>query len=235
MERPEGLKSGYALTPPGVVMASRPDEKIHAALASILAEFPGVTKDQKNPSQGYNYRGVDDALRVSHPLFAKHRVYALIRELDAEYHDAGQTKSGKDQVRCVVTGKMGFVSGEDGSSVNAVLAGEGIDTGDKAMMKALANGLKYVIWYTFLVPTDEVKDSEAFDDPAPAKAPAKKPRTKSGSGAEELIKKLKACKTEAALNKLRPAARELCLGLPASDPDRAKVIEVVHQQEEKLS
>lgn len=170
-------------------------QKIHAKMAAILAEFPAVTKDKKNPSQGYQYRGIDDALRELNPLLSKHGVYIQLVDLVPTFTDAGQTRSGTQQVRCVVVGKVRFVAGEDGSATECSLIGEGIDMGDKAMMKAQANGLKYVLWYTFCVPTDEKKDSEAFEDPgtgggssdsgsAPAKRGGRRaaPALKSGTG-----------------------------------------------------
>ena len=147
-------------------------DSIHKKMAAILAEFPAVTKDRLQPQAKYNYRGIDDALRELNPLLSKHGVYLQLVDLVPTFLDAGTTKSGNTQVRCVVVGKVRFVS-DDGSYTEASLVGEGVDTGDKAMMKAQANGLKYVLWYTFCVPTDEKKDSEAFEDPDTGPAPAR--------------------------------------------------------------
>jgi hypothetical protein len=159
-------------------------DSIHKKMAAILAEFPAVTKDRLQPQARYNYRGIDDALRELNPLLSKHGVYLQLVDLVPTFMDAGASKSGNSFVRCVVVGKVRFTS-SDGTFTEASLVGEGVDTGDKALMKAQANGLKYVLWYTFCVPTDEKKDSEAFDDPDTGSTP-------SGGGQ----KKTKAKKTD---------------------------------------
>lgn len=135
---------------------------IHKRMAAILAEFPAVPKERSGAGISYKYRGIDDALRALNPLLAKHGVYMRVNYLAPEFTAAAATSSGKPQFRCVLTGEMQFTA-DDGSFASIALAGEGIDTADKALMKAQANALKYGIWYTFCVPTDEKKDSEAFD------------------------------------------------------------------------
>jgi hypothetical protein len=213
-------------------------------MAAILADFPVVGKDQKNPSQGYNYRGVDDALGYLHQLLAKHGVYMTLTDLAPEFSDAGTTKAGKAWVRCVLTGTVKFIAGEDGSFVEASLVGEGLDTGDKALMKAQANGLKYVIWYTFCVPTDEVKDSEAFPDPesgaAPKKtkrAPAKKGKSKAKGPA--MIDRVIACEDKESLDAIRAEALEFVMRYQGSDKEderlaAAEVVKEFNERKEKF-
>lgn len=155
-------------------------QAIHAAMAAIVADFPGISKDHKNPSQGYQYRGIDDGLCALNPLLAKHKVYLQLCDLVPTFSEGPTTKAGIKQVRCTVVGLVRFVSGEDGSYTEASLIGEGIDSGDKAMMKAQANGLKYVIWYSFAVPTAEKKDSEAYPDDDSEAPAAKRQRAARG-------------------------------------------------------
>jgi hypothetical protein len=95
--------------------------KIYKAMASILADFPVVTKDQKHSGYGesYSYRGIDDALAALHPLLAKHGVFMTLCDLEPEYHDGGTTAKGKALVRCVLTGKVRFFA-DDGSFVEDV-------------------------------------------------------------------------------------------------------------------
>jgi hypothetical protein len=133
--------------------------KIYRAMAAILKDFGFVAKSATNPHFKYNYRGVDDALGAIHPLMAKHGVFLTLVNMQAQFMEAGN-----QNVRCVVHATARFVA-DDGTFVDASLVGEGMDKGDKALMKAQANGLKYVVWYTFCVPTSEVKDSEAFPEP----------------------------------------------------------------------
>jgi hypothetical protein len=142
--------------------------KIFTAMAAILKDFGFVAKSATNPHFKYNYRGVDDALGAIHPLMAKHGVFLTLVNMQAQFMDLPN-----QNVRCVVHATARFVA-DDGSFVDASLVGEGVDKGDKALMKAQANGLKYVVWYTFCVPTTETKDSEAFPEPTDDEKPAYK-------------------------------------------------------------
>jgi len=55
----------------------------------------------------------------------------------------------------------------DGSSVVAVVTGEGMDSGDKSANKAMAVAHKYALLQIFSIPTEEAKDPEN-DSPEPA-------------------------------------------------------------------
>ena len=151
-------------------------------MAAVLADFEAVAKSHKNKQQNYNFRGVDDALRVLHPLLAKHKIYTGYSDMLAELSEFKTRNS--TNFRCVVHGTVEFRH-EDGSFVTRATVGEGADSYDKATMKAMANGLKYVIWYTFCVPTAEKKDSEAFDEPKDA--PPKAGDEPDATGLEDLI------------------------------------------------
>lgn len=50
---------------------------------------------------------------------------------------------------------------EDGSSVYAIVIGEGMDTGDKATNKAMSIAFKYACFQVFCIPTEEMQDPDA--------------------------------------------------------------------------
>ena len=66
---------------------------------------------------------------------------------------------------------------DDGSGVDVVTVGEGMDSGDKAANKAMSAAQKYAFLQTFCIPTEEQKDSEVDHyEVAPKNAPpAKRP------------------------------------------------------------
>jgi hypothetical protein len=211
--------------------------KIYEKMAAITRDFPVVTKDNKNPSQGYSYRGIDDALGALHGLLAKHGVFLSLCELVPEFHDGGTTKSGTKQTRCIVTGKVRFIAGEDGSFVESALMGEGLDTGDKAAMKAQANALKYVIWYTFAVPTDEKKDSEAFEDPEPAPTPLRTKRAATPPKDSLMLEHTLAitgAKTPGDLATVWAGIRPELVQMPADSPDRTALVAAYKKRQAEL-
>lgn len=143
-------------------MSERTEGKeIYKRMAAILADFPAVAKSQSGDGISYNYRGIDDALGALHPLLAKHRVFMTTRWQAPEFSER-KNRQGRTEHHVLINGALVFAA-DDGSCLTVGLTGEGQDTRDKAIMKAMANALKYAIWYTFAVPTAEKKDSEAYD------------------------------------------------------------------------
>ena len=45
---------------------------------------------------------------------------------------------------------------EDGTSVEAITIGEGMDSGDKATNKSMAIAMKYALFQVFCIPTEEM-------------------------------------------------------------------------------
>ena len=192
---------------------------IYAKMAAILAEFPVVSKDQKNSHFGYKFRGIDDALGHAHGLLGKHGVFLLPR-----YTECTLEECGNNQVRAVVRGEVAFVT-TDGSFVSSGLVGEGIDKGDKALMKAQANALKYAIWYTFCVPTEEMKDSEAFPEPEPVGTTrSKKPVARGNTNVNDLAPYLDQIKQATTLDALRSLVNLVRDGMKDLPPDSHKVL-----------
>jgi len=148
---------------------------IHAKLADLLADVPDIAKDGRNVQQGFSFRGIDQCYNVLHPLFAKHRVVVIPTVLEWTQSDRVTAKGG---TLLFIVLKMAFdFYAEDGSCVRAVTLGQAMDSGDKAANKAMAVALKYALFQTFLIPTEEtVTDPDA--DSHPASRPAAKPVTK---------------------------------------------------------
>ena len=71
---------------------------------------------------------------------------------------------------------------EDGSSIEAVVIGEGMDSGDKASNKALAVAFKYACFQVFCIPTEEMKDPDAECHETAPKAEGKAGGKKRQSG-----------------------------------------------------
>lgn len=132
--------------------------KIYQALASIMAEITPIKKEKKNTQQGFMYRGIDDFMNELHSLFAKHKVI-IIPECLQRTEDERQAKSGNALFYVKERVKYTFFA-EDGSSVSAIIDGEGMDSGDKGTNKAIAIALKYCLMQMFLVPTEDMKDPD---------------------------------------------------------------------------
>ena len=65
---------------------------------------------------------------------------------------------------------------EDGTHVEAITIGEGMDSGDKASNKAMAVAFKYACFQVFCIPTEEMTDPDAEVHEVEAESP-KQPQT----------------------------------------------------------
>lgn len=140
---------------------------IYKALSDIMSDIDAIGKSQRNTSQNFQFRGIDDVVNNVHGVFAKHRVFVLPR---VEKYDLGEklNKSGNIVYYTRATVHFRFTSGVDGSYVETVQVGEAMDSGDKGMNKAMAVALKYALTQMLLIPTVDIPDPDA-SDPGPTR------------------------------------------------------------------
>jgi len=133
--------------------------KIFTAMAEIMKETAAIGKDQKNPQQGFKYRGIDDVYNAMHGVLAKHGVF-MTPECLEKTREERVNKNGTVLAFTSLRMKYTFYA-DDGSSVSCVVEGEGMDSGDKSTNKAMAIAHKYALLQTFCIPTAETKDPDA--------------------------------------------------------------------------
>lgn len=133
-----------------------PVPKIYEAIAGVIADVGTVSKDKVNKQQGFKYRSIDDVYDALHPALAKNKVFIVPEILDQQRETVGTTKNGARMTQVICRIKFTFYA-EDGSHVEAVLIGEGMDTGDKATNKAIAIAYKYACFQVFCIPTEELQ------------------------------------------------------------------------------
>ena len=142
---------------------------IYEAIADIMKQGYAIGKNNKNQQQGFLYRGIDDVMNVFQPLMAERGIFVVPEVIDATREER-QTANGRNLIYSVLTIRYTFYA-SDGSSVSAVVVGEGMDSGDKASNKALAVGMKYALFQVFCIPTEEMRkedpDAETPQDSAP--------------------------------------------------------------------
>src|SRR3990167_10870180 len=135
------------------------EPKIFKAMCAIMKESEAIGKDQRNRDQGFAYRGIDDIYNSLHSIFGKHGVFTLPTVLERTERFF-TVKSGAEWIHVTLKVAYKFIA-EDGSSVEAVLIGEGRDSSDKGSNKALAVAHKYCLLQAFCIPTIEEKDPDA--------------------------------------------------------------------------
>lgn len=152
---------------------------IYRALAGVIADVGAVAKDKVNRQQGFRFRSIDDVYNALHPALAKNKVVIVPQILERTCEVVGKTKNGTDMIKVVCKIKFNFYA-EDGSTVESVIVGEGLDTGDKATNKAMAIAYKYACFQVFCIPTEEMVDP---DSESPEHEVGKAPVEKKASAA----------------------------------------------------
>lgn len=131
---------------------------IFGKMAAMMKDVQKIGKDRDNPQLKYKFRGIDDVYNSLHEIFAKHGVFTVPIVIDAK-HEERKSHSGGVLIYRIYTVQYTFFA-EDGSHIEAVVMGEGMDSGDKAGNKALSVAHKYALLQMLMIPTDDPKDPE---------------------------------------------------------------------------
>jgi hypothetical protein len=127
-------------------------------LLSVMKEIDAIEKNKKNQQQGFNFRGIDDVMNSLHDIMAKNNVL-VIPTIIHSLREEKTTKSGSAMVSSVCDYKFTFFT-IDGSSLEGVVRGEAMDSGDKTSSKCLSIALKYFLTTAFMIPTEELVDPD---------------------------------------------------------------------------
>lgn len=133
--------------------------KIYQAIPAIMSEINAVGKNKKNTQQGFMYRGIDDVMNAINPALVKNKVF-IVPEIIEQTREERKSIKGANLIYSICRMRFKFYA-EDGSSIEAVTIGEGMDSGDKATNKAMAIAFKYACFQVFCIPTEEMRDPDA--------------------------------------------------------------------------
>ena len=150
---------------------------IYESIASIMQEVPTIGKEKINKQQGFKYRGIDDVMNAFQPILAKNKVFIVPQVLE-QTREERTTRNGGNLIYSICRIKFTFYA-EDGSFIEAITIGEGMDSADKSTNKAMAVAMKYAMFQVFCIPTEEMIDPDGETLPLSGKKPeSKKPELK---------------------------------------------------------
>lgn len=145
---------------------------IFESISAVMGEIGAIGKNSRNQQQGFMFRGIDAVMNAINPALTKYKVF-IVPEIIEQTREERTTAKGGLLIYSICKVKYTFYA-EDGSSVTAVVIGEGMDSGDKATNKAMSIAFKYACFQVFCIPTEEMKDPDA-DSPDPAPRGRQKP------------------------------------------------------------
>lgn len=150
---------------------------IYKAISNVMEDIGAIGKNSKNLQQGFMFRGIDAVMNAINPALIKHKVFVVPEILDQSREERTTAKGGV-LIYSICKVKYTFFA-EDGSSIEAIVIGEGMDSGDKATNKAMSIAFKYACFQVFCIPTEEMKDpDEECHDVSPKGKATQKQETK---------------------------------------------------------
>lgn len=164
---------------------------IYKAINEVMKEIGAVGKNQKNSQQGFMYRGIDAVMNAINPALTNHGVF-VVPEVLEQTREERTTSKGNLLIYSICKIKFSFFA-EDGSHIEAITIGEGMDSGDKATNKAMSIAFKYACFQVFCIPTEEMVDPDAECHEVKPKKEAEKSMTdeeKNAQMMEEVGKEL---------------------------------------------
>lgn len=136
---------------------------VYAAIARVMAEVPGIGKDDKAPEAmgGYRYRGIEAVTRGLQALCGKHGVVIWPAAKIVKAEPCATCKAGYYDWLVEVTWT---VAGTDGVALTPapVTYGIGRDHTDKGVNKAMTAAFKYLLLQLFMV-GDGKDDADSAD------------------------------------------------------------------------
>lgn len=150
---------------------------IYESIAAVQSDVEFIGKDKQVQSGGsYKYRGVDQVLNTLHPLFAKHKVFAVPEVLEIMEREIRKTAKGGEVLYQVLKVRYSFFA-EDGTSISATVIGEAMDSGDKVSNKCMSVAYKYACFQMLSIPTEETcADPDNINEPLAPKQPLPVPQ-----------------------------------------------------------
>lgn len=147
-----------------------PQPGVVRALAAVMEEVRGVGKDGYHDAPGakFKFRGIDAVVNAVGPALRKHHVVVTPQLVSVDRRDV-QTSGGKaSRETCVVVRYVW--TGPDGSTLESVVPGEAMDSGDKGTAKAMSVAFRIALLQALCLPTDDADpDTHQYEREAPAR------------------------------------------------------------------
>lgn len=145
--------------------------QIFQAIAAVMEDVQGVAKKDRNAAQGFNFRGIDAVVNAVGPALRKHKVI-VYPKVEESQHETIEVGSKRTLMGHVVLRVRYVFAAQDGSTIEAVVVGEAMDSGDKAFSKAMSVAFRTALLQTLALPTDEPDPDASSYERSERKPPA---------------------------------------------------------------
>lgn len=140
--------------------------KIQEALAAVMRDVQGVAKTDRNDHQKFMFRGIDAVLNAVGPALRKHQVIVL-PELKLWSFDTVEIGQKRTPMGHAIVHMIYRFVGPEGDELLCSVPGEAMDSGDKAMAKAMSVAFRTALLQALALPTDEPDPDASTYERAP--------------------------------------------------------------------
>lgn len=130
---------------------------IYSAMINVMADMEAIVKTKQSDGVRYAFRSIEDVMNAIHPIFVKHKIFAVPTKVVNLSTEIFKSTTGKTQFQSVLQIGYTFYA-IDGSSIYSEVAAEASDYSDKATQQAMSYCFKDLLLKTFCVPTKDVQD-----------------------------------------------------------------------------
>lgn len=164
----------------------KPPIKLLKKLLEVQAKVTPVEKTGTNKFQNYDYAEEAGFLKMLNPILNEIGVLIIPTITSTDRSEVERTSAAGEKKMYLMTTvhyEMTIVDPDSGESIKVSWVGDGEDTADKGIYKAMTSGLKYFLAKFFRVPTGDDVENEAEpkgNASGPRKPVEKKPEIQSG-------------------------------------------------------
>lgn len=132
------------------------------AMSRAMAEIGAVAKDGRNAQFNFQFRGVDAVVNAASPAF-RHNGIVVTPEVLTVERESVPARNGGQMMNVYLTVRYTF-HGPRGDSIQATVAAESFDAGDKATAKAMSVAFRIALLQALALPThDEDPDDVTYE------------------------------------------------------------------------
>jgi hypothetical protein len=143
---------------------------IHVAWSQVMADVQAITKDGRNASQGFNFRGIDGVMNATGPALRKHGVVIVPVSMRPSYRDV-EVGAKRTAMREVTMSCRWRIIGPAGDHLDVEAVGEAMDAGDKGTAKAASVAYRTMLLQALTAPTHQPDPDEQVYERATIQQP----------------------------------------------------------------
>lgn len=138
---------------PVEVKEIKPDPiNLYRKMWEVMRDTPFIADDKTNAFHKYKYASEETIKRTLHKQFIDKRILFHFSVQNQSINDV----KGLTQIVC----HYSFIDIDTGAVITGPFVGQGEDSGDKGVWKAVTGAIKYVLTSNFLIPTGDDPEDE---------------------------------------------------------------------------